>query len=94
MEMEFRTITECENFYQSKIEAMKKETAPKTTQQLFHPMRGHVADGCEIECDNGDVLTLNAVIRGWSLHNQHGVLVGEETNDAYLIARYVMAYDA
>ncbi len=73
---------------------MNKEYAPKTTQQLFHPMRGHVVDGCEIACDNGDVLTLKSVMRGWALHSQRGELVGEETSNAYLLARFVIAHGA
>ena len=39
----------------------------KTTQDEFHAMRGHVADGCQIKMNNGDLATLRAVIGGWQL---------------------------
>jgi hypothetical protein len=64
----------------------------KTTQTAFHPMRGHVADGCEIQCENGDVLTLNATMKGWQLRDQDGRKYGEETNDAQQVAAYVVGY--
>lgn len=44
----------------------------KTTQDAFHPMRGHVADGCEITMRNGDVLTLRATMQGWQLVDAQG----------------------
>lgn len=64
----------------------------KTTQTAFHPMRGHVADGCEIQCENGDVLTLNATMKGWQLRDQDGRKYGNETNDAQQVAAYVVEY--
>lgn len=35
-------------------------------------MLGHVSDGCEVVCDNGDTLTVRPSIVGWSLVNQRG----------------------
>ncbi len=43
-----------------------------TTQAEFHPMRGHVFDGATVLCDNGDVLTIKAIMPGWQLVDQNG----------------------
>jgi hypothetical protein len=64
----------------------------RTNQHEFHVMRGHVDDGTEIECDNGDVLTLHATMSGWKLVNQHGEVHGAPTSDAQLVARFVYEY--
>lgn len=64
----------------------------KTNQHEFHVMRGHVDEGTEIECDNGDVLTLHATMKGWQLMNQRGEVHCEPTNDSHLIARLVYGY--
>ena len=63
-----------------------------TTQQAFHPMRGHMTDGCRIACDNGDELVLKNTMYGWELVDQNGKRIGERTNDAFLITRYVIGY--
>ena len=41
----------------------------RTTQQAFHTMRGHVADGCQVLMENGDTLTIKADPRGWQIWN-------------------------
>jgi hypothetical protein len=64
----------------------------KTTQDGFHTMRGHVADGCEIAMANGDTLTLKAVINGWQLVDQTGRNFGLATNSAHVIACLVFAH--
>ena len=64
----------------------------KTNQHEFHVMRGHVDEGTEIVCDNGDVLTIHATIKGWQLLNQRGEVHGEATHDGHLIARLVYGY--
>lgn len=38
----------------------------RTHQDVFTPMRGHIEDGCVIDCENGDVLALKADMSGWS----------------------------
>lgn len=62
-----------------------------TTQNEFHSMRGHVADGTTIKMNNGDVLTLRSVINGWQLFNgdkPHLV----STNSAHVIECAVFSY--
>lgn len=63
----------------------------RTTQQAFHSMRGHVADGCEIQMDNGDLVTLKAVHRGWQLFvgdRPHSV----PTDSAHVVECLVFSY--
>lgn len=64
----------------------------RTTQDEFHTMRGHVADGMEIAMRNGDVLTLRAVMRGWQLYDQHDRPFGLATNSAHVISCLVYSH--
>jgi hypothetical protein len=64
----------------------------RTNQQEFHVMRGHLDEGTVIDCDNGDILTIEATMHGWKLVNQRGEQHGEETTDCYLVARYIYGY--
>jgi len=52
----------------------------RTHQDVFTPMRGHIEDGCVIDCENGDVLTLKADMSGWSLADQAGKQLGRGLN--------------
>lgn len=48
----------------------------RTTQDDFHSMRGHVADGVTVHMNNGDVVSIKAVMQGWQLYvgkTPHGV---------------------
>ncbi len=63
----------------------------RTTQQAFHSMRGHVTDGCEIQMDNGDLLTLKAVHGGWQLFN-NGVPQMVPTDSAHVVECVVFSY--
>ena len=56
-----------------------------TTQSAFHPMRGHVIEGCVVLCDNGDHLTVKSTMRGWSLVDQDGRSHGHDMT-AYQLA--------
>ena len=63
----------------------------RTTQQAFHAMRGHVADGCEIQMDNGDLVTLKAVMGGWQMFvngRPHSV----PTDSAHVVECLVYVY--
>lgn len=64
----------------------------KTTQDNFHPMRGHVVDGCEITMRNGDICTIKASIHGWELLNPKGLIVGVPTKSAHVLACLVERY--
>ena len=57
----------------------------ETTQAEFHPMRGHVAEGTQIQMRNGDVLTIKAVVKGWQLVDQEGRPFGHPTHSAHVI---------
>lgn len=64
----------------------------RTTQQAFHSMRGHVADGCEIQMDNGDLCTLKAVVGGWQLFDQKGRPHSVPTSSAHVVECIVVSY--
>lgn len=64
----------------------------RTTQQAFHAMRGHVADGCEIQMDNGDLCTLKAVFQGWQLFTPDGKPHMVPTNSAHVVECVVFSY--
>lgn len=64
----------------------------KTTQNQFHPMRGHVCDGCEVMMNNGDVVTVRAVMAGWQLMDADGRPHGIATNSAHVLACVVTSY--
>lgn len=64
----------------------------RTTQDEFHAMRGHVADGVAIDMRNGDVLTLRAVMLGWQLYDQDGRPFGLATNSAHVISCLVYSH--
>lgn len=64
----------------------------RTTQDAFHPMRGHVCDGQIIQMNNGDTCTLRAVMVGWQLFDQHGRPHSVPTDSAHVIACLVTVY--
>ena len=63
-----------------------------TTQDAFHPFRGHVADGATVKMNNGDVLTIKSVINGWQLLDQHGRRHSIPTKSAHVVACLVYNY--
>ena len=64
----------------------------RTTQQAFHAMRGHVADGTEISMTNGDLVTLRAVMDGWQLYGPTGKPHSVPTRSAHVIECLVYVY--
>lgn len=64
----------------------------KTTQDDFHPMRGHLEDGTQIEMRNGDTLTIKAVTAGWQLVDQDGRPFGVPTASAHVIDCLIYNY--
>lgn len=64
----------------------------KTTQKEFHSMRGHVSDGMQVIMDNGDIVTLKAVMQGWQLFTQDGKPHSIPTNSAHVIECLVYVY--
>jgi hypothetical protein len=63
-----------------------------TTQDDFHSMRGHVADGTKITMDNGDVCTLRAVMKGWQLFDPQGRPHSAPTDSAHVVECLVYVY--
>lgn len=64
----------------------------QTTQDAFHPMRGHMVDGAKITMANGEVLTLHSVLRGWELRGEGGVALGAPSADAYEITGRIVVH--
>lgn len=60
-----------------------------TTQEAFHPMRGHVADGTRINMRNGSTLIISSTMSGWQLKDDQGIAVGQPTNNAYVLASFI-----
>jgi hypothetical protein len=44
----------------------------KTTVDQFHPMRGHVADGCIVVAPSGKEFTIKNTIKGWMVIGPNG----------------------
>lgn len=63
-----------------------------TTQNEFHPMRGHVDDGVNVRMNNGDICTVRASMRGWELIRTDGSRHGEPTTNANIFTCIVLAY--
>lgn len=63
----------------------------QTTQDNFHPFLGHVIDGCEVRCANGDLLKVANTMRGWVL-TKDGAAVTTPTNDAWVLTEEVIGY--
>ena len=61
-----------------------------TTQDAFHVMRGHVADGTIVILPQGGKLEIVASMKGWRLVDK-GRIVGESGN-AYVIQDMVLSY--
>jgi len=70
---------------------MKAQYIITTTQDSFHIMRGHVADGTIIVLPSGERLEINASMKGWRLTDERGEIVGE-SNNAFAIQDMVLSY--
>lgn len=66
----------------------------KTTQDLFHPMRGHVDDGCVIKMRNGEEMTVRGTMNGWQLVHADGRHHSAPSHSAYDLARIVNDFPA
>lgn len=64
----------------------------RTSQDAFHSMRGHVADGVEIQMNNGELVTLRAVMAGWQLFDQTGRPHSAPTRSAHVVECLVFSY--
>lgn len=63
----------------------------ETSQQEFHPMRGHVIEGATIHMDNGDILRLRSTGMGaWILEGPRGP--SEELPSAAHVEHYIVHY--
>ena len=75
---------------QAEEELSMKTVTIVTTQDAFHVMRGHVADGTIVILPHGGKLEIVASMKGWRLVDK-GRIVGESDN-AYIIQDMVLAY--
>jgi hypothetical protein len=64
-----------------------------TTQDGFHPMRGHVERGTTIRMRDGAVLTLlPAGLRGWKLQRADGTVYADDLPSAWSVTDAVVNY--
>lgn len=70
---------------------MKTQYTIVTTQDAFHIMRGHVADGTNIILPQGGKLEIVATMKGWRLIDEKGSIV-VESNNAFVIQDAVLTY--
>ena len=61
-----------------------------TTQDAFHVMRGHVANGTIVILPHGGKLEIVASMKGWRLIDKGGTVV--ESSNAYVIQDMVLSY--
>lgn len=47
-----------------------------TSQDAFHTMRGHVADGTMVKMENGNTLKIKNEIKGWVILKHNAVIAG------------------
>lgn len=62
-----------------------------TTQDAFHSMRGHVADGVTVKMRNGDIVTIRAMMKGWQLM-VGDIPHGATTNSAHVVDCLIYNY--
>jgi hypothetical protein len=62
----------------------------KTRVQDFHPMRGHVADGCIIVTPSGKEFILKNTMRGWVVNGPDGLPVSGNLNSANDVAYFIV----
>jgi hypothetical protein len=68
-------------------------TPTTTTQDGFHPMRGHVERGTTIRMRDGAVLTLlPAGMRGWKLQRADGTVYADDLSSAFAVTDAVVNY--
>jgi hypothetical protein len=63
-----------------------------TTQNAFHPMRGHVADGTTVLMNDNTVWTISASMRGWKITDSAGRTIGTDLS-AYQVADEICSAD-
>lgn len=62
----------------------------RVLQSEFHCMRGHVADGTEVVCPSGAVVTIKAAMSGWEIRDAAGQVVEAVGFDAVEVTRVVL----
>ncbi len=63
----------------------------RVKQSEFHSMRGHVADGTEVACESGAVITIKSSMRGWDIQDSAGRIIESVGFDAMEVTRAVLA---
>lgn len=68
-----------------------QSTSMRVKQRDFHVMRGHVADGVEVECESGAVVTIRSSMSGWEIRDISGSVIESVGFDAMAVTRAVLA---
>ena len=63
-----------------------------TTQDGFHPMRGHVDSGVTVRMRDGAILTVQPSMTGWSLTRQDGTAYAENLPSASAVLSAIVDY--
>lgn len=62
----------------------------RVNQSEFHSMRGHVADGTEVVCESGAVVTIKSSMSGWEVHGSDGKVIERVGFNALEVTRVVL----
>lgn len=63
-----------------------------TTQDGFHPMRGHVDSGVTVRMRDGEILTIRPSMTGWNLERQDGKPYAENLQSAGAVLSAIVDY--
>lgn len=64
-----------------------------TTSANFHPMLGHVSEGCSILFANGETLTVKSTLLGWCLVDWKGEQVSPSDMSANALVAFIFQRD-
>lgn len=65
---------------------------PTTTQDGFHPMRGHVAANVTVRMRDGSILTVRPGLMGWILVREDGDTYAENLTSAGAVLSAIVDY--
>ena len=63
----------------------------RVNQSEFHSMRGHVADGTEVVCESGAVVTIKSSMSGWEVRANDGQVIEAVGFNALEVTRVVLS---
>ena len=71
---------------------MTYQTPTTTTQDAFHPMRGHVAKDVTVRMRDGSILTVRPGLAGWILVRENGDTYAENLTSAGAVTAAIVDY--